>query len=244
MLLHGLAGLGGVVGADGAVDLAVHLGGFFEVDGVCDGLAAVLVEIGGDGLHEGAEDGVAGSSSDGAVKAYVVDEVLLGVFESGVHLGDLFGEFGDVLVGGTLGGEGGDAGLEDEAGLEHLPGKEAVEGSEDREGAGVEGGWARGDEGSGAVTALEDAHGGEEADAGAEAGTADLELAGEITLGRETVARLDLTFGDEGTDVFDDLHGELAVASDLVVNLFDLFGLFFHAQCCSLRLRSRRVTRR
>jgi hypothetical protein len=29
MLLHGLAGFGGVVGADGAVDLAVHLGGFF-----------------------------------------------------------------------------------------------------------------------------------------------------------------------------------------------------------------------
>ena len=111
VLLHGLAGVDGVVGADGAVDLAVHLGGLLEVLGVLDGLAAVVVEVGGDGLHEGAEDGVAGGSGDGAVEADVVDEVLLGVVEGGVHLGDLFGELGDVLVGGALGGEGGDVGL-------------------------------------------------------------------------------------------------------------------------------------
>ena len=212
VLLHGAAGLGGVVGADGAVDLAVHLGGLLEVLGVLDGQAAVVVEVGGDGLHEGAEDGVAGGAGDGAVEADVVDEVLLGVVEGGVHLGDLFGELGDVLVGGALGGEGGDVGLEDEAGLEHLPGEEAVEGSEDGEGAGVERGRAAGDEGSGAVAALEDAHGGEEADAGAEAGAADLELAGEFALGREAVAGVDLAAGDEGADVLDDLHGELAVA--------------------------------
>ena len=175
-------------------------------------MAAVVVEVGGDGLHEGGEDGVAGGAGDGAVEADVVDEVLLRVGEGGVHLGDLFGEFGDVLVGGALGGEGGDVGLEDEAGLEHLPGEEAVEGSEDGEGAGVERGRAAGDEGSGAVAALEDAHGGEEADAGAEAGAADLELAGEFALGREAVAGADLAAGDEGADVLDDLHGELAVA--------------------------------
>jgi len=61
------------------------------------------------------------------------------------------------------------------------------------------------------VAALEDAHGGEEADSGAEAGTADLELAGELALGGKTVSGFDLAGGDEGTDVFDDLHGELAV---------------------------------
>jgi len=108
-----------------------------------------------------------------------------------------------------------------------------VEDAEDGEGAGVQGGRAGGDEGSCAVAALEDAHGGEEADAGAKAGAADLELAGEVAFGRETVAGLDLALGDEGADVLDDLEGELAVASRLVMILFDvfgLFGLFFHAR--------------
>ena len=127
--------------------------------------------------------------------------------------------------------------FDDEAGLEHLPGKEAVEGSEDGEGAGVERGWAAGDEGSGAVTAFEDAHGGEEADAGAEAGAADLELAGEFALGRETVAGVYLAAGDEGADVLDDLHGELAVGCDVVLDFF------FHAEQCSFAEVWRRVTR-
>ena len=111
VLLHDLACVGGVVGADGAVDFSVHLGGLFEVGGALDGLAAALVEVGGDGLHECAEDGVAGGSGDGAVEADVVDEVLLGVVEGGVHLGYLFGELGEVLVGGALGGEGGEVGF-------------------------------------------------------------------------------------------------------------------------------------
>jgi hypothetical protein len=78
------------------------------------------------------------------------------------------------------------------------------------------------------VAALEDSHGREEADAGTEAGTTDLELAGEVALGRETVAWFDLSLGDEGADVVDDLHGELAVSRYFVMNLFDLFGLSSH----------------
>ncbi len=230
--LPGGPGLGGV-GADGAIDLAVHLGGFFEVDGVLHGLAAVLVEVGGDGLHESAEDGVAGGAGDSAMEADVVNEVLLRIRERGVHLGDLFGELGDVLVGCALGGKGGNVGFDDETCLEHLPGQEAVKDAEDGEGAGVERWRTSGDEGSGAVAALEDSHGGEEADAGAKAGATDLELAGEFSFGWETVARVDLAFADEGANVLDDLHGELAVAGDLVKLLFELF---FHAERSSLRL--------
>jgi len=76
------------------------------------------------------------------------------------------------------------------------------------------------------VAALENTHGGEKADAGAEAGAADLELAGQLTLRGETVAGMNLTAADERANVLDDLHGELAMASGLVVWLFDLF---FHA---------------
>jgi hypothetical protein len=76
------------------------------------------------------------------------------------------------------------------------------------------------------VAAFEDAHGGEEADAGAEAGTADLELAGEVSLGWEAVAGMNLSPADERADVLYNLHGELAVAGGLVVIVF---GLFFHA---------------
>ena len=142
------------------------------------------------------------------------------IAEGGVHLGDLFGEFGDVLVGGALGGERGDGGLDDEAGLEHLPGQEAVQRAEDGERAGVERGRAAGDEGAGAVAALEHAHGGEEADAGAQGGAADLELAGEFALGRQAVAGVQRSAGDEAAHVVDDLQGELAVAAWIFACLF------------------------
>jgi hypothetical protein len=154
----------------------------------------------------------------------VVDEIFLGVGERGVHLGDLFGELGDVLVGGALGGQGGDGGLEDEAGLEHLPGEEAVKGSENGKGAGVESGRTAGDEGSCAVAAFEHAHGGEEADSGAEAGTADLEFACQFAFRRKAIAGFDLSGGDEGANMFDDLHGQLAVRGCVGD------GLFFHCE--------------
>jgi hypothetical protein len=77
------------------------------------------------------------------------------------------------------------------------------------------------------VAALENTHGGEKTDARAEAGTADLELAGQLALRRQPVAGMDLAAADEGAYVLDDLHGELAMTSRLVVQLFDLF---FHAE--------------
>ncbi len=232
MVLHGSAGLDGITGADGAEDLAVHLGGLFEGLRVAGGLAAIGVEIGGDGLHEGAEDGVAGGPGDGAMEPDVVDEVLLGVVEGGVHLGDLFGELRDVLVGGALGGEGGHVGLQDDAGLEHLPGKEAMESSEDGEGAGIERRGAAGDEGACAVAALEHAHGGEESDSGAEGRAADLELAGELALGREAVAGFDLACADKGAYMLYYLHGEVTMSGCFVLR--DFGNPFFQANEDSL----------
>jgi hypothetical protein len=140
--------------------------------------------------------------------------------EGGVHLGDLFGELSDVLVRGALGGEGGYIGFEDETGFEHLPREEAVEGTEDGEGTGVECWRSAGDEGSGAVAALEDSHGREEADAGAEAGATDFELSGKVALGWEAVARLYFAAGNEATNVLDYLHGELAVAGGVIMRVF------------------------
>jgi hypothetical protein len=90
------------------------------------------------------------------------------------------------------------------------------------------------------MAALEDAHGGEEADSGAEAGAADFELAGEFALRRKTVAWFDLTGGDEGADVLDDLHGELAVRGYVVVQFVG--SLFFHAVNTPARI-AKRVTR-
>ena len=224
VLLHGLAGERGVTRSDGAEDLAVHLGGFLEVLGVLDGLGAKLVEIGGDGLHQGTEDGIASGAGDGAMETDVVDEIFLGVGEGGVHLGDLFGQLGDVLVGGALGGEGCYGGFEDETGFKHLPGKDAVESSQDREGAGVESGRTAGDEGSCAVAAFEYAHGGKKTDSRTEAGTADLELASQLALGRKAVPGFNLSGGDKGTNVLDDLHRELAVRGCVGGGLFFHFG--------------------
>ena len=84
------------------------------------------------------------------------------------------------------------------------------------------------------MTAFEDAHGGEEADTGAKAGAADLELAGEFALGGESVAGFDFAGGDEGAYVLDDLHGELAVAGDFVVHLFTGIFVDFFFQALAL----------
>jgi hypothetical protein len=145
-----------------------------------------------------------------------------------------------VLVGGALGGEGGYVGFEDDAGLEHLPGKESVEGSEDGERAGVERGGAGGDEGPGAVAALEDAHGGEEADAGAEGGAADLELAGELALGGKTVSGFDLACTDEAAYMLYDLHGEVTMGGCFFLR--DFGDPFFQVNQDSLPGFRRRVT--
>jgi hypothetical protein len=114
-----------------------------------------------------------------------------------------------------------------------------VERSEHRKGTGVERGRARGDKGSGTVPAFENAHGGQKADSGAEAGSTDLEFSGQLALGGKTISGMHLAFGNEGADMLDDLHGQLAVAGN-----FFFCDLFFHARKSSLLLNGRRVTRR
>jgi hypothetical protein len=95
-----------------------------------------------------------------------------------------------------------------------------VENPQDGERAGVEGWRTAGDKGSGTVAALQYSHGGEEADARTKAGSADLEFACQLAFGRETVSRFDLSRGDEGANVLDDLHGELAVRGCVGDELF------------------------
>jgi hypothetical protein len=74
------------------------------------------------------------------------------------------------------------------------------------------------------VTAFEDSHGREEADAGAEAGAADLEFLSELALWREAVAWFDLSTGDERAYVLNDLHGQLTVSCTIFMDFF------FHAE--------------
>jgi hypothetical protein len=63
------------------------------------------------------------------------------------------------------------------------------------------------------MPALEHAHGGEEADAGAQGRAADLELAGEFALGRKAIAGVQRPAGDECAYVVYDLESELTVAA-------------------------------
>ena len=67
------------------------------------------------------------------------------------------------------------------------------------------------------MAAFENTHCREKTNAGAKAGSADLELAGQLTLGRQAVAGVDLAAADKRANVLDDLHGQLAMASGLVV---------------------------
>ena len=86
-----------------------------------------------------------------------------------------------------------------------------MEDSHEAERGFVELGRAVGDEGSDAVTDLEDTHGGEVVDAGAKAGAADFEGGGELSLGRDLVAGLEGSVLHEGTDVVDHLHGAVGI---------------------------------
>jgi hypothetical protein len=150
------------------------------------------------------------------VEEDVVDEVLGGAVDGGEHLGDFFGESGVVLLPAAFGGELGEVAFEDEAGFKHLPGLEAVEGSHDTEGGLVEFGGAVGDKGADAVTDLDDSHGREVVDAGAEAGAADFEGAGEVALGGNFFAGPEGSVLEQGADVVDHLHGEVRVGGWLL----------------------------
>jgi hypothetical protein len=77
------------------------------------------------------------------------------------------------------------------------------------------------------VATFEHAHGRQKADAGTETGTANFELAGEFTFRGKAITRMNFAAADERANVLHDLHGELTVAGDLVVLLFNLF---FHAE--------------
>src|SRR5882757_11453055 len=106
-----------------------------------------------------------------------------------------------MLVSSAFRGQCSDVGLKHKAGLEHLPGKETMQCSKHRKRAGIKRRRPRRDEGSSAVAALENTHGGEKTDAGAKAGAADLELAGQLTLRGQTVAGMNLTAADQRTNV-------------------------------------------
>ncbi len=114
----------------------------------------------------------------------------MGFVDGGVHFGDLFGEGGEVLLAAALGGQGGELALEDAAGFEHLPGLETVQRTEQTEGGFAEFRRAVGDEGADAVADVHNAHGREIADACAEAGAADAQLAGKLALRRNAIAGL------------------------------------------------------
>ena len=122
-----------------------------------------------------------------------------------------------MLVSSALSSQRSDVGLKNEAGLEHLPRKETMQCSEHRQRTGIKRRRTRRDEGPSAVAALENTHCGEKTNASTKAGTADFELAGQLTLRGEPVAEMNLTAADERANVLDDLHGELAMAGGLVV---------------------------
>ena len=58
---------------------------------------------------------------------------------------------------------------------------------------------------------IHDAHGGEVADAGAEAGAADAQLAGELALRGNAVSGLQFAGFDQAADVVDHPHGHVGV---------------------------------
>ena len=121
MAFHGASGFYGISIADGAINIAVRLKGWPSVLGALGGLAPLIVKRGRHRFHEGGEDGISGSLGDSTVKAHVVNEVLGGIVDRGVHFSHFFGELGQVFLISALGGQCGQVGFKQFAGLEHLP---------------------------------------------------------------------------------------------------------------------------
>src|ERR1700738_2682385 len=100
------------------------------------------------------------------------------ISERRIHLRNLLGKLGNVLVSGAFSSQRSHVGLKNEARLKHLPGKKTMQCSEHRKRAGIKRGRPRRDKGSSAVAAFENTHCEEKTNAGPQAGAADLELAG------------------------------------------------------------------
>src|ERR1700692_4397134 len=180
MLLHGHTGLSRIMRTNRPINFAVHLRGFLQIHSIYNRLAAVFIEVSGDGLHQCAKDRVSRRASNRPMKAHVVDKVLMRIGERRIHLRNLLSKLGDMLISCALSGQRSDIGLKNEAGLKHLPRKETMQRSENRKRAGIKRRRTRRDECPSAVSALENTHCREKTNAGAKAGAADRELAGTL----------------------------------------------------------------
>src|ERR1700722_15605373 len=105
MALHEPVCFGGVSGADGAIDFAMDVRGVFERSAEGRRLAPAVIERGGYGFHQGGEDGIAGGTGDGAMKAHVVNKIFFGIVNGGIHFRDFFGEKREVFLLATFGRE-------------------------------------------------------------------------------------------------------------------------------------------
>src|SRR5580692_2500057 len=71
MLVHQLARLERSSSADGAVDFTMHFSGFTKVCRALYSSAALVVESGCNGLHQGCQNWIPGSLRDNAMKEHV-----------------------------------------------------------------------------------------------------------------------------------------------------------------------------
>ena len=135
------------------------------------------------------------------MEADVVAQERQRIVERGEEAGHLLGDRREVLAGGALGGQAGDADFEHAARLEHLVAREAVQRGEKTERLAVERRRPAADERAGAVTRLDDAHRRQRAQAGAHARPADADLLRQLALGGQTIAGLQPALVDQTPDV-------------------------------------------
>ena len=193
-----------VVRTKRVVDGSMQVGGFLEILALGRRLATMFVEDLGHHLHERREDRIARRGRDGAMEADVVHEERLRVVHRRVHAGDLLGDRRQLIAGGTLGSQSGDADLEDAARFEHLVAREPVQRREEAERLAAEGRWAAADERARAVARLHDTHGRQRTQAGADAGPTHADAQREFALGWQPGSGAEVTALDQLTDVTDD----------------------------------------
>src|SRR5712692_7355710 len=205
MVVHGVARPIAVAVADRAVDLPMHLCGFFQVGSISDGLPPHIEQNGGNHIHERRQDAIPRSGGHGLMESHVVDEELFRLVERGIHSRDLLGHRSHLIASRPFSGESGDRHLERLSCLEHLRRRESVQGSHQAEWTAVERRRLVGlnDERSGSLTRLQHAHCGERANSRPQSGTADAKDLGKIPFRWQAIAGPQLAAMDHVTQLLD-----------------------------------------
>ncbi len=211
MPLHHRARRPGISRADRAINLPMQIRRLLQIPRALRRLAPFVVESRRDGLHQRGENRIPRRLRDDAMKAHVMDQILDGVADRRVHLRDLLRHGREVLLAPALRRQRRQLAFEDAAGLEHLPRLKSMERAQQTQRRLAQLWRPVRHKRAHAMAHIHHAHRRQVSDAGPQAGAADAQPPRKLPLRRNSVARLQVSGFNHGSDVVDHPHRHVCV---------------------------------